>query len=348
MQGTSGAGHLTEPQEVGCDLGKALIPRVQVEREGRQLVHKGNRFRVCGKIDVEQVLAARLTGLDPDVRKDGLLLDAAFSVDQPALQPSNDAAAFPRRRPFFIEDREARTRRFAAAWAGHPGVSPAGLTARAEQEATTRSEVLISLGEKAELGRSAAARAVSFVPRADAGRGSLRAKGFENRAQRRTRQIPLDQVLVVARHPGANEVVRLGDLEAAHDRVAQLDRAGCEADVHHGWDNRLGHVGDQSSGGWRGRSCVLKRILLNREKGAIEVQQLADERVASSHVSSPTAAFCPRSRGHSDRRHHIFSRLTRKALNSGVRALASPTKGVSALASQYRPWLGSRSAAMPT
>src|SRR6266571_2273010 len=120
MQGTSGAGHLTEPQEVGCDLGKALIPRVQVEREGRQLVHKGNRFRVCGKIDVEQVLAARLTGLDPDVRKDGLLLDAAFSVDQPALQPSNDAAALPRRRPFFIEAREARTRRFAAAWAGPP------------------------------------------------------------------------------------------------------------------------------------------------------------------------------------------------------------------------------------
>src|SRR5215831_14882314 len=46
--------------------------------------------------------------------------------------------------------------------------------------------------------------------------------------------------------------------------------------------------------------------------------------------------------------HPIFSMFTRNALNSGVRELASPTNGVSALASQWAPFVGSRSAAMPT
>src|SRR5207244_2347539 len=48
------------------------------------------------------------------------------------------------------------------------------------------------------------------------------------------------------------------------------------------------------------------------------------------------------------RRHPIFSTFTRNALNSGVRAFASPTKGVSAFASQYRAFSGCVSATPPT
>src|SRR4029453_11976900 len=51
----------------------------------------------------------------------------------------------------------------------------------------------------------------------------------------------------------------------------------------------------------------------------------------------PPAVGGPRARAGVDawHSHHIFSMLTRNALNSGVRALASPTNGVRALASRW-------------
>src|SRR5205814_2579339 len=48
-----------------------------------------------------------------------------------------------------------------------------------------------------------------------------------------------------------------------------------------------------------------------------------------------------------DGRHEIFSMFTRNALNSGVRAFASPTNGVSAFASQFFESSGYRSAETP-
>ena len=208
------------------------------------------------------------------------------------------------------------------------------MTASADKKAAARGEVLISAGEEAELRRSAAARAVSFVPRAGAGRRSLRAQSLEHRAQRRARQIPLDHVLVVARHPGRNQVVRFGGLDAARHRVAQLHGTGGNAHVNHGGYHSLDHVGDQFSNRWKGQPRFPKRVLLNGKKGAIEIEQLAREWLTPPQLGRSASAVRPRFSGERDRRHHIFSRLTRKALNSGVRALASPTKGVRALASQ--------------
>src|SRR5262249_61372520 len=105
-----------------------------------------------------------------------------------------------------------------------------------------------------------------------------------------------------------------------------------------------------------------ERLLLHVEQARIEREQRRREGVALQQLTSPAPAPSPdlhRERRHRDsfhrarrgrglRHHQIFSMLTRKALNSGVRELASPTNGVSALASQFAPFVGSRSAAIPT
>src|SRR5207249_11566152 len=70
--------------------------------------------------------------------------------------------------------------------------------------------------------------------------------------------------------------------------------------------------------------------------------------VAPAQLRNATATIGPEAVGGQCGRHQIFSRLTRNALNSGVRAFASPTNGVSALASQYLPLPGSLSADRPT
>src|SRR5207253_2831506 len=80
-------------------------------------------------------------------------------------------------------------------------------------------------------------------------------------------------------------------------------------------------------------------------------RQVRSERMALDELPGPAAAPGPglgRHRGDGKSVHQIFSMFTRNALNSGVRELASPTNGVSALASQLAPLVGSRSAAMPT
>src|SRR5260370_6546565 len=94
------------------------------------------------------------------------------------------------------------------------------------------------------------------------------------------------------------------------------------------------------------QTCALP--ILDSQERAVKVEDLAGEQVAGAQVLGSAAAVRVGPGGDGGGRHHIFSRLTRKALNSGVREFASPTKGVSALASQYRPWFGSASAEMPT
>src|SRR5207249_11581167 len=85
------------------------------------------------------------------------------------------------------------------------------------------------------------------------------------------------------------------------------------------------------------------------QERAVEVGQLPGEALARAQLGHPPAPLRPDPLSRGDRdRHHSFSTFTRNALNSGVRAFASPTKGVSALASQYLPLPGSLSADRPT
>ena len=76
----------------------------------------------------------------------------------------------------------------------------------------------------------------------------------------------------------------------------------------------------------------------------VEPQELPGERVALEQLPGPAAAPGPgldgERRNRRARLHQIFSMLTRNALYSGVLASASPTNGVSALASQYLPLSG--------
>src|SRR5439155_498502 len=75
---------------------------------------------------------------------------------------------------------------------------------------------------------------------------------------------------------------------------------------------------------------VEEGLLLDWQKRGEEAQQLSSERMPLLQDLGPGSPRLPRLG--QDLEHQIFSRLTRNALNSGVRALASPTKGVSALA----------------
>src|SRR5262249_42024250 len=115
-------------------------------------------------------------------------------------------------------------------------------------------------------------------------------------------------------------------------------------------EHALGDVGGQPSGIEGALQRLQARRFLRIEEHRIKGQYLLGEGVAVGKLAGPAAppgpAF-PHLRR--DRlRHQTFSMFTRNDLNSGVRELASPTNGVSAFASQFAPFVGSRSAAMPT
>ena len=58
-----------EPHQVGCDLRKAVLGRVEVERQRRQLVHLRHGAGVAAQVDVDQVALARGAGVDAKVRE---------------------------------------------------------------------------------------------------------------------------------------------------------------------------------------------------------------------------------------------------------------------------------------
>src|SRR5262249_4342851 len=92
----------------------------------------------------------------------------------------------------------------------------------------------------------------------------------------------------------------------------------------------LGHAGRR---GFEGR-------LLDIEKGQGERQHFSRERIPQPQLLGPAPARGPRRGGNpSGLLHPIFPTFTRNPCDSGVPAFASPTKGVSALASQWSPLL---------
>ena len=208
------------------------------------------------------------------------------------------------------------------------------MTARADEETAAGGEVFAGDREVAELRESPACRTVARIAQPDAGRRHLGTKSLEHRTHGRPRQVPVGQAQRFAADPGGDDFARIGPREAIRHSLAQLLRAGGDARVHDRRHHHLGHVRDEIPGGWHRRAGRVIGFLLNHQDGAVEIQHLAGERVPVSQVLRSAAAVRVRPGGDRRLRHHIFSRLTRKALNSGVRELASPTKGVSALASQ--------------
>src|SRR5260370_38898056 len=152
----------SKAHQVGNDLGEAPLPRMQVEREGGQLVDDWDGGWIGRQVDAEQIVPARVAGFDADVGKARLVLRGAL-VAKLALQPAHDAPALTGRGPFFAEDREPRARVFAAAGACHARVPPAAVTARAEEKAAAGGEVFARKREVAELRGSSTAGAVEMV-----------------------------------------------------------------------------------------------------------------------------------------------------------------------------------------
>ena len=118
------------------------------------------------------------------------------------------------------------------------------------------------------------------------------------------------------------------------DLRSQPVGAGEQADVDDAGDDDLGHVGGEIGRRRRGCGRLPERFLLDGEQRAVKIKQLAGKALPRSQLRDASPSLSPDIVGGERHRHHIFSRLTRNALNSGVRALASPTNGVSALASQ--------------
>src|SRR2546428_699241 len=114
-------------------------------------------------------------------------------------------------------------------------------------------------------------------------------------------------------------------------------RQGARGDV----GGRLGRIDQLGLG-------RLAYPLLHRKERAVECQHLGREGPALPELVRAAPAVGPPAGGDGLDRHAIFSTLTRKALNSGVREFASPTNGVSALASQCWDFSGYNSAEMPT
>ena len=106
------------------------------------------------------------------------------------------------------------------------------------------------------------------------------------------------------------------------------------------------------SGHGIGSRFVLERAgigaLLNVEQLRVEGQHLGRERPALRQLSRPRVPLRPHVRAKQQFGHQTFSIWTRKALNSGVRELASPTNGVRLLAIQNFDFSGCMSAGMPT
>src|SRR6266851_7551985 len=258
-------------------------------------------------------------------------------ISKPALEAAHDASALTRGGPLFIEDRQARARIFATRGTRHSGIPPTSLTPGTQKKTATGGKVFSRQSEVAELRWAAARRAVARIARPGAGGSHVRPHRLEHRADGCAREEPVRQALPFVSDPGGDELPRIGGLDALYHSFSQLRRARSHAHIDHRWHHHLGHVSDQVAG--RRPRCrrLVVCLLLHSQQRAVEVQQLAGEWISIQQISSAAPTFRVRTGGNRRARHHIFSRLTRNALNSGVRALASPTKGVSAFASQYRP-----------
>src|SRR5215510_11891668 len=313
---------LSDRHQIGDDLREAALLDVEVERQRDELVDDRHGLGLLAKIDRDQVLLARFTAVGPQVRK-------ALGIG---------------------EDRQLACGLLAAARTCHPLVDPALAAAAACEHARPAHERLAGVGQVRELRQSAAARARAFGPMAGTGRAGRRPQRFEHRCRRGPRQIFVDGVLRLAREPAADQLHRLAVAEPVLHGSRQHRRARGQRRFHDVTHDSFRHVRGDSRGLGPVVASLEKGGFLRVEQRFVEAQELGREWIARGELAGPAPPPGPRlgRADEGDLVHPIFSMFTRNALNSGVRELASPTNGVSALASQLAPLLGSRSAAMPT
>jgi len=120
------------------------------------------------------------------------------------------------------------------------------------------------------------------------------------------------------------------------------------AGFHHPRQRDAHDVGCQILTAWPIGTSALEYALLCVDDGEIQGELLLREIEPRAELPSTLAAQPVDRRWFDKKSHQSFSMFTRNALNSGVRALASPTNGVSAFASQYCEMSLFFSAEMPT
>ena len=211
---------------------------------------------------------------------------------------------------------------------------------------------LAGVREVRDLGQAAAARAPAVGARPPAGRAPAGPSASSTGpVAARARYSSTGGCRSPASHR-ATKLDRRRLVEPLADRRRQRRRPGRDGRLVRRRPSRARPRTGPSAGG-SGRSSSARRNARSctSSSALVEPQELRGERMALEQLPGPAPAPGPglhRARRDGEPRHQIFSMLTRNALNSGVRELASPTNGVSALASQLAPLVGSRSAAMPT
>src|SRR5215469_7225392 len=314
---------LSDRHQIGHDLGESALAHVEVERERDQLVDDGNRLRVLAEVDRDHVTATRLAGVGAEM-----------------WQPLGVG-----------EDRQLRGGLLAASRARHARVDPALAAPMALEHPRTTDQRFASFHQVRDLGPSAAAGTPSVLRLPRAGGAGNRPERLEHGSGRRPREVFVHGILRIARQPRGDDSGRIALAEPLADGRPEGGGPGGDGGVGDGGHDVLRHVVGQSRRIGSVVQSAEERALLRIEQSFVETQELARERVTAGEMTGATAAARPdlltaQRCGHL--LHQTFSMLTRNALNSGVRELPSPTNGVSALASQFAPLVGSRSAAMPT
>src|SRR6266513_2715288 len=310
-----------EPHQIARYLGVAAFGGHQIERQRRELVDDRDGARVLQLIDRNQVTPAHLARVDPKVREE----------------------------LHVRENRHLRTRRLAARRAGHSAHHPCVGAARAHESALRRQKSLARFREYRDLRKAAAARAMPIV-------GGLAAperrrqigECLEHRLSARSSEERVRTRCLVAVEPCLDKPLEVGLVKTNQRGLAKGLSARSDRRLHDPGQRRANNIGREvvAAGAIGPRS--LESALLRIDNREVEPERLLCEVEARPELACALAALLVRRRRFGKERHQSFSIFTRNALNSGVLALASPTNGVSAFASQYFDRSGFCSAETPT
>ncbi len=178
---------------------------------------------------------------------------------------------------------------------------------------------------------------------------------FEEGRGRGASQIRFERIQGLLIQPALDHVLQVGRRVQRDHAITQRPRSRFNGGVDDPGEDMLHGEGSEATSPTPSLTLPRKRgrggsFFLCDGEGLIKAQHFCGVRIALGEFRGALTAERPRvhSDGGFKDLHQIFSRFTRKALNSGVYALASPTNGVSELASQFAPFFGSASAETPT
>ena len=122
------------------------------------------------------------------------------------------------------------------------------------------------------------------VTRTPASCPGLRVERLEHRTQRGSREVAVDDRLLVAGDPSLDHADWPLRLQAMDQLRTQPVGAGEQAHVDHPGDDDLGDIGRDVIRGRQSCGRLLERCLLDTEERAVEIEQLAGEALTRAQL----------------------------------------------------------------